>query len=181
MDFLDEPLNLTMKKIPLDVNQNIKTLNTDMINRDAKKNDNRVQDGCLDLSKANNKQVNDEDTKNKRYFYENMKNQQYRSNIFDDVYKHSYIYENLCNTYPENILSAFADNKFLASWYASSIMNASAYLNLARSDDTFLNKQNKNVNTVLNNSADKKPANRDPNARFELIKNETKEHRFCNP
>lgn len=178
MDIPEEPLNLTTKKMPvsLDFNQNIKTVNIDFISRDSEKQKlqrNANQEGCLDLSKSNNnncnKQVNADDTKNKRYSYENMKNQQEYNRIYDDVYKHSYIYENLSNTYPENIFSAFRDNKFLASWYANSLL----YLNLARADVEHKQNNSAGANN-LNNSADKKPINRKPSPHFELIKNETK-------
>lgn len=174
MDIADEPLNLTTKKMPLDFNQNIKTVNIDSINRESEKEKleskvNQDQEGCLDLSKSNyNKQVNEND-KNKRYSYENLKNQQEYNRIYDDVYKHSYIYENLSNTYPENIFSAFRDNKFLASWYANSLL----YLNLARADAEHKQNNSGGAN-ILNNSAEKKPVNRKPSAHFELIKNETK-------
>lgn len=173
MDIPEEPLNLTTKKMPvsLDFNQNIKTVNIDFVGRDSEKQKlqlNANQEGCLDLSKSNNnKQVNEDDTKNKRYSYENLKNQQEYNRIYDDVYKHSYIYENLSNTYPENIFSAFRDNKLLASWYANSLL----YLNLARADAEHKQNNSAGANN-LNNSADKKPINRKPSAHFELIKND---------
>lgn len=183
----------------VDFNQNVKTINTDVINADVNKekcdneepnpaktnvkNVNCWNEECLDLTKNKAKQVNSDgdesgflsDIKNK-----NLKNQ----NIFDDVYKQSYIYENLSNTYlptPDNFYSIFnhiTDNKFLASWYTNSLLNANRYLNLPRAEVGKTNAKQV-VGKVLNNSADRKPNNCKQQQRsspnFELIRNEMRE------
>lgn len=196
MDEFDEPLNLTIKKMPVsttlvDLNQNIKTLNTDLIKRDNEQADvsRKVEDvninginatklrfpeeGCLDLSKSNAK-IKDDFNKN---------NYAGHLNIYDDVYKHSYIYENLSNTYlsaPESVFPGFGqitDNKFLASWYANSLLNARAYLNLARVNDAYKTKHNLASDGVpLNNKTINKP--KSSATHFELIKNEVQEGKF---
>lgn len=196
MDGFDEPLNLTIKKMPVsttlvDLNQNIKTLNTDLIKRDNEQlnptkkvediNINGInatknyspEEGCLDLSKA---KIQDELKNN---YSGNL-------NIYDDVYKHSYIYENLSNTYlsaPESIFPGFGqitDNKLLASWYTNSLLNARAYLNLARVNDAYKTKHNLTSDGVtLNNktaTANKPKSASTPH--FELIKNEVAEAKF---
>lgn len=197
MDEFDEPLNLTIKKMPVsttlvDLNRNIKTLNADLIKRnysDVKNNEdvnvngiNAIkhlnyfsEQGCLDLSKSNIK------TQDNSY----VKNNEYR-NIYDDVYKHSYIYENLTNTYlstPETVFSLFTQvthDKLLANWYANSLLNASSYLNLARTSDVHENKHNhtSSDDSVLLNNKTTNKQNKSSRSNFELIKNRVQEEKI---
>lgn len=142
--------NANVKRTNVTENNNVKNVN---FWRD---------DECLDLRKC--KTTNDNN---------NLKN----NKIFDDVYKRSYIYENLSNTYlptAENFYSLFNDNKFLASWYANSLLTAAGttYLNLARAE---VNKTGDKRATAdpLNNEK-KRMNNGCRRANFELIRNETK-------
>lgn len=167
MEICEEPLNLTINKKmveDVDVNANVKRTAKQTENNNHVKNVNFWRDDeCLDLRKCKGSNDNN-----------NLKN----NKIYDDVYKRSYIYENLSNTYlptAENFYALFNDNKFLASWYANSLLTAagSTYLNLARGE----------VNKTVDKRASADPLNNEKKrlnnngcrrTNFELIRNETK-------
>lgn len=164
MEICEEPLNLSINKKmveEVDHNANVKRINASE-NNNVKNVNFWRDDECLDLRKC--KTTNDNN---------NLKN----NKIFDDVYKRSYIYENLSNTYlptAENFYSLFNDNKFLASWYANSLLTAAGtgYLNLARGE---VNKTgDKRASTDPLNNEKKRLNNGCRRANFELIRNETK-------
>lgn len=167
MEICEEPLNLTInKKMVEEVDHNANVKRTNENDNNNVKNVNCWKDDeCLDLRKG---KASDNASK--------LKN----NRIYDDVYKRSYIYENLSNTYlptPENFYTLFNDNKFLASWYANSLLTAgTTYLNLARAE---VNKTSDKravaaaVSDPLNNEK-KRPNNGCRRTNFELIRNETK-------
>lgn len=160
----EQPLNLTTpKKLTeeVDHNSNVKRTNENENNK-VKRVNCWTNDECLDLRKC--KATNDNN---------NLKN----NKIFDDVYKRSYIYENLSNTYlptAENFYSLFNDNKFLASWYANSLLTAagSTYLNLARVEVNKISDKRASADPL--NNEKKRPNNGCRRTNFEVIRNETK-------
>lgn len=168
MEIWEEPLNLSINKKlveEVDHNSNVKRTNETENNKVKRVNNNNccwTDDECLDLRKC--KTTNDNN---------NLKN----NKIFDDVYKRSYIYENLSNTYlptAENFYTLFSDSKFLASWYANSLLTAAGttYLNLARGEVNKTGGDKGASTNPLNN--EKRPNGACRRTNFELIRNETK-------
>lgn len=152
METCDEPLNLTVKKMPIAIVAPFTRVEP-KVNNEQKIEDvpqdlsmklTKMSDQCLDLrtkdtnlEKANlnnNEQLRNYLCKNQEYNHD--KNMYSEQDKLIDLYKNFAFINNL------------ADNKLLSSWYLN------PYLNLARGKNT---DPNPDSNRILNNLLDKKP------------------------
>ncbi|CAG9855963.1 unnamed protein product [Phyllotreta striolata] len=179
MEISEEPLNLTLKKMPIaivtpfsvvETHQNAKTNNNDLTSTDVNKDEDlpedlsvkKINEDVLDLTRNNHTE------QLRKYLCKNEETRNsYEKNTFNDYYNNKLSPRDS----PYNIFNASDNNNLLSMWYMNSFLNQ---------QNPFFNYHSKSKgasdsNKILNNLLDKKTpyaSYKFPSGFDALIKNE---------
>ncbi|ENN79001.1 hypothetical protein YQE_04552, partial [Dendroctonus ponderosae] len=170
MDFPDEPLNLTMKKMPIAIVAPFSRSDTSVDKLDLSLKNKKQEQQCLDLTKNTNLSKNLNPSEQLRNYLlkgeESRNNTEYNRNVYSPTQKEPNT-ESVKEKQSPDLCSFMSclDNKFLTAWYMNSLMNHSQqsnpYLNIPQRPNSmspFDAKSNSSSsNRILNNLLEKKP------------------------
>ncbi|RZB39239.1 HMG box domain containing protein, partial [Asbolus verrucosus] len=175
METSDEPLNLTIKKMPIAIVAPFTIVEPKSNNNETKPDVNKCDDVpedlsvklaknndlCLDLSKTKDTNLDKSNLNHneqlRKYLSKNQDDSRnhYNKNTFDEQeHKIIDLYKNLGADSVYSFINNLVDHKLLSAWYMNSVLSQhSPYLSLSRAkSDT-----SPDNNRILNNLLDKKP------------------------